>query len=371
MRTATACLTLALLAHAHSSAWSQDHPAGSQTDGMTPSAGSPNPSGYWEKLAMHPFVDAKGTVIVEMPFPVSWKVAPNPRRGEPTITGPNHVKVIDFPAQSFLYTSDPQMQQVYLRGGQPLRPMPGIEQLIQQDLAPWCASQGLEFIRHYEVPEVARIDKWYNDQLYKALPADIMITAIGTEWRHSGGNLFFMLVHLNVGNGGNLQTWSYYCNGLQAEKSHFETAKRQLLFGLANARYNPQPIMEYNKAEAQRVGKSWEEHNRRLARNQAAFEASQRAFVNRSQSIHDSIMKGWNDRNAASDKAHEQFVDAITERTQVTDPATGNRYKVEGLSNQYWMNRDGEYFGTDNPYYDPNRDENMNRQNWRKLEAVK
>jgi hypothetical protein len=34
------------------------------------------------------------------------------------------------------------------------------------------------------------------------------------------------------------------------------------------------------------------------------------------------------------------------------------------------MNRDGEYFGTDNRSYDPNRDENMNRQNWQKLKTV-
>jgi hypothetical protein len=295
----------------------------------------------------------------------------NPQRGEPTLTGPNNIKVIDFPLQSFIHTSDPQMQQVYIRGGQRLRPMPGIAQLIQKDFVPWAAGQGLEFVRHYEVPEVSRIDKWYNDQLYKAMPSAIEIKAIGSEWKHASGNSFFLLTHLNVSNGGNLQIWSYYSSGLQAEKAHFETAKKQLLFGLANARYNQEPIMEYNRAEAQRVGKSWEEHNRRMAKNRAAFEASQRAFVNRSSAINESIMRNWNERNAASDKAHEQFVDVIAERTKVIDPSTARIHKVEGFSNQYWMNRDGEYFGTDNPYYDPNRDENMNQESWQKLKEVR
>lgn len=370
MRITTTYLTLAVLVMGCGRSHAQNPPADSTAAKAPPAEVSEKPGPYWEKLAMHPFVDGKGTVVVEMPFPSSWKVATNPRRGEPSITGPNHIKVIDFPVQTFVYTADPQMQQIYLRGGQPLRMLPGIEQLIQQDLAPWCASQGREFVRHYEVPEVSRIDKWYSDQLYKALPSESTVKAIGTEWRHSSGNHFFMLMHLNVNVGGGLQTWSYYCSGLQAEKAHFETARKQFLFGLANARHNPQPIMEYNRAEAERVGRSWEEHNRRMAANQANFEASQRAFVNRSRAVNETIMKGWNERNASSDKAHERFVDAIAERSKVRDSETGELRKVEGLSNQFWMNQDGEYFGTDNRYYDPNRDQNMNRENWRKLEVV-
>jgi hypothetical protein len=102
------------------------------------------PSGFWEKLVMHPFYDAEGTVVVKLPLPSAWQVMRNPQPGEPTIVGPNGIKTIDFPGQNFVYTSDPQLQQSYLRGGQRLSPMPGIETLIQQDLAPWCAGQGLD-----------------------------------------------------------------------------------------------------------------------------------------------------------------------------------------------------------------------------------
>lgn len=372
MHSARIHLTLILLAMGCGHGWSQ-------TEAGDPPAAKANPAaqaseaadGYWEKLVMHPFHDAQGTVVVEMPFPAAWQIARNPQRGEPTITGPNHIKVIDFPLQSFLFTTDPQMQQMYQRGGQRLRPLPGLEQLVQQDIAPWAAGQGLEFVRQYEVPEVSRTDKWYSDQLYQAMPTDIKATAIGTEWKHTtSGNSFFMLMRLTVRSGGGLQSWSYFCNGLQAEKAHFETARKQFLFGLANARYNPQPIMAYNQAEAQRVGQSWAAHNQRMAQNQANFEASQQAFVNRSTAAHDAIMKNWRDRNAADDKAHERFVDTITERTKVVDQSTGQQYKVDRGANQYWMNRDGKYFGTDNANYDPNRDENMNRENWQKLEKV-
>lgn len=365
-------LTLMLLALGCGQGWSQNDLGDAPSAKPSPVAPPEEPADvYWEKLVMHPFRDAQGTVLVEMPFPASWKVTGNPRQGEPTIVGPNHIKVFNFPLQIFLYTNDPQMRQVYLRGGQRLRPVPGIAQLIQQDLVPWAAGQGLGFVRHYEVPEVSRIDRWYSDQLFKAMPAQARITAIGTEWQHTAtGNPFFLLVHLNVSNGATLQNWSYYCSGLQAAKPHFDKAKRQFLFGLANACYRLEPIMAYNRAEAQRVGQSWAAHHERMARNWANFEASQRAFVNRSTAAHDALMKNWRDRNAADDRAHERFVDTITERAKVIDPSTGQQYKVDSGANHYWINRDGHYFGTDNVNYDPNRDLNMNRQNWQKLEPA-
>jgi hypothetical protein len=372
MHTAFHFLTVISLAIGSSPGHSQIASEETPPPKAIPAAESPDATGgYWEKLVMHPFHDAQGAVVVAMPFPAAWKVARNPPRGEPIITGPNHVKVIDFPLQAFLFTHDPQLQQIYQRGGQRLRPLPGLDQLIQQDFGPWASGQGLEFVRQYEVPEVARIDQWYNDQLYQAMPTDIKVTAIGTEWKHpASGNSYFLLVRLTARSGGGLQSWSYFSNGLQAEKTHFESAKKQFLFGLANARYNPQPIMAYNQAEAQRVGQSWAAHNQRMAQNQANFEASQRAFVNRSAAAHDALMKNWRDQNAAGDRAHERFIDTVTERTKVVDQSTGQQYKVDSGANQYWMNRDGKYFGTDNPNYDPNRDENMNRENWQKLELV-
>jgi hypothetical protein len=79
-------------------------------------------------------------------------------------------------------------------------------------------------------------------------------------------------------------------------------------------------------------------------------------------------MSGWRERNAASDKAHERFIDTINEKTNVVDPSTDQRYKVDSGSNHYWMNSDGKYISTERPAYDPNLDENLNRENWQKLQ---
>jgi hypothetical protein len=62
-----------------------------------------------------------------------------------------------------------------------------------------------------------------------------------------------------------------------------------LIFALANGRYNPQQIMVCNQREVENAGQCSAEHNARMAKNQAAFEASQRAHVNKANAINDSI----------------------------------------------------------------------------------
>ncbi len=328
-------------------------------------------TGNWQKLEMMQFRDSKGEVFCEMPFPPTWKLNANAGKGQASITGPNGVKITNYPLQSFMYTNDPRMQQVYYQSGQQLRAMPGVKQIIEQDLVPWARNQGLQYVNAYELPEVTKVDKWYSDQLFKAVPSQSSNTAIGTEWKAADGSPFFLLMHLSGSNSAELQMWSYWCTGLQADAKHFDLAKKQLLFALENTYYPLEPIMAYNKMEAEKAGKSWAAHNQRMAQNQANFEASQRAHVNKSNAINDAIMNGWRERNAASDKAHGQFIDAITERTNVVDPNTGQRYKVSSGSNQYWMNSDGEYIGTQLHDYNPNLDDNMNNQKWQQLKEVK
>ena len=66
-----------------------------------------------------------------------------------------------------------------------------------------------------------------------------------------------------------------------------------------------------------------------------------------------------------------RVIDTINEKTNVVDPTSGQRYKVDSGSNQYWMNSNGEYIGTEKPGYDPNLDDNMNEVKWQELNEVK
>ena len=328
-------------------------------------------SGFWQPLVWHEYRDNTGAVIAAMPFPSDWKVAKQTAPGEPSITGPNGIKISDYPLQSFMFSNDPQMQQIYNQSGQPMRDMPGIEQVIQEDIAPRMAEKGLRYVRHYEVPEVSRVDKWYSEQLYKAAPSQSEITATGSDWVTEDGKPYFLLLHMNMSSAAGLVMWSYYCNGLSADSLYFGKAKKQYLFALGNTHYPIEPIMAYNQREAQKAGISWAAHNQRMAQNQANFEAQQRAFMNKSNATNEAIMSGWNERNASSDRMQERTIDGIYERTNVEDPSTGQKYKVEAGSNNYWMNSNGEYISTNQHDYNPNLDEKLDAQRWQEMKEVR
>lgn len=212
--------------------------------------------GNWQKLVMYEFKDGNGTVFSQMPFPQSWQLNTNRGKGEPTFTGPNGLRVVDYANKIFMYPFDQHMQQMYYQSGQKLRAMPGIEQVIQQDLVPTCEAQGLQFVSYKEIPEVTQTDKWYRDQLYNAVPSRSEYAAIGTEWKSADGTPYFLLMHFSISTTAEMQNWGYWCTGLEADKSYFELAKKQLLFGLANAHYPLEPIMAFNQREAEKPDKA-------------------------------------------------------------------------------------------------------------------
>jgi len=336
---------------------------------MSDEGGQPGVSGkgFWEKLVMAELRQSNGMVAAIMPIPSSWKIQPAVSNGGPSITGPNGIKVTDYPLKSFMMNYDQRLQYGYQQSGQQMREMPGVERLIQEDFVPWGQSNGLQLVKYEEIPEISKLDKWYSDQLFKALPSRSDVAAFGIDWKTNDGKPYFLLMHLTVHSSESMQYWYYRTSGLEVDPAHFEAARKQYIFSLSNMRYNLEPIMVYNREEAQRVGQSWAAHNQRMAQNQANFEAQQQAFVNKSNAINDAIMSGWRERNAASDKNQEKFIDGIYERTNVIDPNTGKGYKVAAGANQYWMNSNGEYIGTKLQDYNPNLDDNMNEQKWQQL----
>ncbi len=324
---------------------------------------APKSNGYWEKLVMNEVYDSKGNIGAVVPMPAGWKFVKG------GITGPHGVKVTDFSIRSFMMNYNHSLDYAY--SNQKMRELPDIETLIQQDFVPVGAKNGLTYIKSYELPEISKLDRWYSDQLFKAIPSTPMVKAYGTEWKYANGNPYFLIIHLNSNKDYAMQQWYYWSSGLDAEPAYFEKAKKQLIFALENERYNIEPIMAYNKAEAERCGKSWAAFNQKMKANQAAFEANQIAHVNRVNAVNDAIMNNWNTSNTASDKRQEQAIDGIYERTIVQNTETGKTYKVQEGSNQYWMNSNGEYIGTKQSGYDPNLDDNMNEEKWQELKKIK
>lgn len=322
---------------------------------------------FWQPIVMHEVKDQKGVVWASYPLPENWTLN-NP---EFVAAGPDNIRVRSFPLQNFTKNLDPSMDYIYSQ--MPQRGMPDIAQLIQEDVYPWTQQNGYTILKHYELPAVGKMDAWYSDQLYKAMPSQQVVKAFGIDIKDKNGNPALMILHLSNTRSTGLEMWNYRVEMLESDPNAYELAKKQYIFALENVRYNLEPIMDYNKQEMQRVGQNWAAFNKRMADNQRAFEASQRAHINKTNAVNDAIMAGWRSSNEVSDRMQEQRVDAIYERQTVQNPETGEITKIDnGYGyNRYWMNSNGDYIATEYQNYDPNTDANMNRTNWQELNKVK
>lgn len=334
--------------------------------GVSGKSGNNKTNSSWQKMTMHEIRDKSGMVAALLPLPASWKMHMPVQNGV-AITGPDGIKVTEFAPINYMVSSDPNMQYIFSQNGIKSMPLQSIQQIIQQDLIPSAKKKNLIYITHYELPQISKLDKWYSDQLYRVEPTQLYNKVYGIEMQYTDGKKAFIVMHISSTKTQYMESWYHMSALLDADPAAFETAKKQYIFALENMRYNLEPILSYNKAEAQRIGQSWAAFNQKLKASQAAFEANQIAHVNKSNAINDAIMGNWKSSNATSDKNQEQFVDYIYEKQDMQSSETGNTYKVNQGYNQYWMNNKGEYIGTKSTTYNPNLDDNMNGEKWEEL----
>lgn len=321
---------------------------------------------FWQPIVMHVVKDQKGVILATYPLPEDWDL------NDPNylVTGPNNIRVKAFPLQVFTRNLDPSMDYIYSQT--PQRAMPEINQLIQEDVFPWTQKNGYTILDNYELPDVAKMDAWYNGQLFKAMPSIDVNKAYGINLQDSNGNPALLIMHLQNSQSQGLEIWNYHAELLESNPEVFEIAKKQYLFALENTRYNLDPIMEFNKAEMQRIGQNWAAFNQRMADNQRAFEAQQRIHINKTDAVNEAIMAGWRSTSASTDRQQGKTIDGIYGREIVQNPETGQQTKLDDAYgyNRYWMNSNGDYIASENQLYNPNQDENMNQTNWQELQKA-
>ena len=103
-----------------------------------------------------------------------------------------------------------------------------------------------------------------------------------------------------------------------------------------------------------------------MAANQRSFDGWQKAQKDLS-SVNDIYYEGWKSRSASEDVIRRKEIDGIWERETVSNPFYGEERQIESGYKYYYMNQFGEYFGTNDEFYDPARDPNRNNMEWRKV----
>ncbi len=133
--------------------------------------------------------------------------------------------------------------------------------------------------------------------------------------------------------------------------------------------------MQRSNAEHQRwMASSRAQHQQRMADNQARFNSHQQMMQGQNQA-NDQQHAQWmeNFRNSGSSAwsgsdytGHDSYIDGIHERSTFQDPYSGQQVSQDGQYDNWYNNGLGEYYGTDDPSFDPNSMEG----NWERIEPL-
>ncbi|WP_425076525.1 hypothetical protein [Psychroserpens sp. S379A] len=308
-----------------------------------------------------------GMIFGVMPIPNTWNVVNN-TKDNIMFEDPNGTKVYGERYNRFYYSNNPQQNYYSEQNGSQIKPPKDLNSVIHEDLKPFLASKGINYIGQFPLPQLAQADQQLDNALFKSVPEDKKFSCVVTEWEDNNGNKslgvlrYFTNYYTSLGG----MDWGYTLNAMEAPKSVYEEAKKDYINALLNLQVNPNWLQRNNQYYAQQSQQSSAQHQQRMA----AIRAQGQAAINTGNtysSILDSNHDSWKRRNAITDAGHSNSVNAIWDRNTMNDQS-GNTYQVEGYYNNVWKGNDDYYIGTDNVNWNPNTDNSTNQINWEQLE---
>lgn len=321
-----------------------------------------------KKLKLHKINNQQFKMVFGvMPIPNSWKLI-NSKKDNIQFEAPNGTKVYGEIYNSFYYSNNQQQNYFYQQNGTQVKAPKDINRFINEDLKPLLESNGSTYLGQFPLPQLALADKQLNNAIFKSTPEEKNFECIVTEWEDKKGNKslgiirYFTNFYTAIGG----MDWGYTINSLEAPKLVYEEAKRDYINALLNLQVNPNWLKKNNQYYAQMSQQSNAGHQQRMA----ALRAQGQAIINNGKtysSISDSNHESWKKRNAMTDAGHSKSVDAVWERSNVSDQ-NGNQYQVEGYYNTIWKTNNNDYIGTNNTNWNPNVDNATNGINWEQLE---
>ncbi|MGV3637298.1 MAG: hypothetical protein ACO1NQ_06575 [Flavobacteriales bacterium] len=302
--------------------------------------------------------------MAQIDLPEHWNVE-GMATGNWTATAPG-VSVRNSKPSNFMLVGG-QLGQFYQANNQPMRAPVAPEQVVLQDIAPRLRQQGYELIGQAPEPGVESLDQRAMNSLYVPGQAQRTCKANLSQWRRGDKRLAVVLHWFNLSTA-DMANWGYYTTELEASTEVYEREKNALLNALTRVRYNPAYFAAQNRQAQMREQQtiaaqqqdmrntqaSWDAHNARMRSNQAAFDASQAAHRDMVNGVNNSIMGTWNNTNATMDRMQDATINGIRGEQNAWNPQTGQPGKVEAGYNNYWVNGDGQYIGTNDVMFDPN-----------------
>jgi len=317
-----------------------DAPAYVNLTAQTPS-GTPAASG----VVMQEIRDPQtGMVNMYMPLPADWRIGPT------GIQGPGGATITEAPGASFM-------------GNQ--RFVQSIDQIIQQDIVPKIQQNGAQYLRTIDLPEVERRDQRRGEQYWKAMPMEKMYQTKGIEGIDNEGKPALIVVHYVQARSQYGVHHSYYLHGLSSSHDRYEADKQVLIYALANQQSNPQAVIAFNQRMQEEYMRRERMHAAKMQQARNHFNTWNRNHVETWNDISDSSMASWRRQNDMRDAGQAKAVDGILERERLVSPFDGKELDVNAGYKYYYTNTFGEVIGSNDEFFNPERDPNLNNQEWR------
>ncbi len=289
--------------------------------------------------------------------PMHWKELPDGSGYEaPGVT------VRSSKATNFIHVTGP-MAQFYQQAGSSMRPPMTAEQVVQADLAPRLQQQGYRLVAQSDLPDVERVNQLFQQQL-GSMAGTSSVRVNLSEWR-KGDTRLAVILNVTAYRNSEMTNWYYSTERLETGAGQYEQERNAFLKSAASVQYNPaffaafrqqqqQSQAQWQQNENARSQQSWAAHNQRMQANQAAFNAQQATHNDMVNSVNSSIMGGYNSTMNSMDNMQNATINGIRGEQDAYNPYTGQQGKVQSGYDQYWMNSDGQYIGTNDVMYDPN-----------------
>lgn len=288
-----------------------------------------------------------GRVNMYMPLPADWTVTDN------GIEGPDGTMLQEFPGGSF---------------GWQQRQISSIDQIIQEDVSQLIQRNGAQYLRTIDLPEVAQRDERLGNQYWSPNTARQTYQAKGVEIRDADGKPVLLVVHHTQTHGPyGVAHNGYYLHALTSTDERYESDKQTALFALTNQQSHPEAVLAFNRKEQQAYIQRQRLFNERMRQAWDTFNAWNKAHVETWSDINESSMASWRRQTGMQEAGHASAVDGILERERIVDPQSGQQLEVDAGYKFYYTNGQGEYIGTNDAFFNPARDPNLNHQEWRKV----
>lgn len=311
-------------------------------------------------------IDSRNGMVTErIPFPKDWQQHAGDKLA---FTGPNGIKVYGEGGKFFAYSNDPTILQQYQMTGMNVKYPLTMDQTIEEFLMPVADKVNRKMVKKYPIPQLMEFYKTFDGMLFKIEQHPKQFDATAIEWVDPDGTRWITVFNHQIEQGANQTFWGFQTGAMGAPPEIFEQAKQDYLNGLLNRQLNPEWINTMNKQTEYAIRKSNEAHQKReaefkrgMAERQKQWEADQEVKANN--------QKQWEAGLEARSRRQEHIADVILGKTNIIDPETGTRHKIDHTSNRYWVNTKNEYVGTNTTYDDPNENAFINNETWREFKV--